>query len=467
MNFIGRAAEMERLKEWYSEPRMGFVPVYGRRRVGKSHLLIEFLKGKPGGIYYLGKQAPAQVQLQEFMETAADVLERPSLAGMNPRDWRAALDHLLEQKPRDQKLVIVLDEFQWIVESDPTLPSHLQERIDMAWRERDDLLLIVCGSFVGFMEREVLGHKSPLFGRRTGQIELKPFSYREAAGFHPRWSVEDQAKAYFICGGVPLYHKMFEPSLTVPKNIERLCFDPYNPLYREPEFLLREELREVQRYQGILMAVGLGATTNQEISTRSGVPERQLDYYLRQLRSLGYVERHEPLLPRPKPGRTSKRSRYRISDALLAFWFRFVFPHTSRIQQLGPREAFRQFGAPQLTAYFGTRFERLCREALVHIYVKDGVMGLFRIGEYWDPSVQIDVLGIHEGQRWDLGECKWGRPSAAGINRELARKEARLPNPSSLTIQARAFTRKPIPKATQKNYPHIVWHDLPELYRKK
>jgi len=462
MKFYGRQVELERLEEWHREPRLGFVPVYGRRRVGKSHLLLEFLKDKRG-IYYLGKQAPAPVQLREFMATAAAALDRPSLAEMNPVDWRAALDHVLEQKPRGQKLVVVLDEFQWIVESDPVLPSHLQERIDRDWRARDDFLLIVCGSFVGFMEREVLGKKSPLFGRRTGQMELKPFTYRESAAFHPKWSASDQAKAYFLCGGIPLYHQMFRAEQTVAKNIERLCFDPYAPLYREPEFLLREELRGVQRYQGILMAIGLGASSNLEISRQSGVADRQLDYYLRQLCGLGYVERFEPLAARHTPGRTSKRSRYRISDALLAFWFRFVFPNTTYIQQAGARDAFRQVAGPQLAAHFGIRFERLCREALVDLYIEEGVHGPFRVGEYWDPAVQIDVMGIQEGERWDLGECKWGRCSAGGLARELAGKLERFANPAKLTIQKRAFSQKPLAKS--KAYPDILWYHLEQLMR--
>ncbi len=377
MKFLGRERELDALEGWFRERKMGFIPVYGRRRVGKSRLLLHFLKGKTG-VYYLGKQAPAAVQLREFMEAAAAALNKPALAEMQPRDWRAALDHVLEQKPAKEKIVIVLDEFQWIVESEPVLPSHLQERIDLSWQNRKDLMLIACGSFVGFMEREVLGSKSPLFGRRTGQMKLEPLSHQDAGRFHPGWSNEDRAKAYFLCGGIPFYHQLFRPDQSIPANVERLFFDPYAALYREPEFLLREELKEVQRYHGILMAIGGGARTLKEIGQQSGVVERQLDYYLRQLRALGYVERYEPMNGKIVPRQPGKRSKYRIQDALLAFWFRFVFPHTSYIHQAGPREASRHLVAPHLPAYFGGCFERLCRETLGRIYLDEGVHSAFR-----------------------------------------------------------------------------------------
>lgn len=463
MSFFGREHELEVLERWYQEPKMGFVPVYGRRRVGKSHLLLHFLKDKPG-VYYLGKQAPAGVQLREFMESAAQSLNQPSLAMMNPADWRSALDLVLEQKPKQQKLVVILDEFQWIVESDNVLPSHLQEKIDLEWQHRDDLLLIVCGSYVGFMEREVLGSKSPLYGRRTGQIKLKPFGYREAAEFHPGWSLEDQAKAWFLCGGIPFYHQRFETDQSVSLNIERLFFDPYAPLFQEPDFLLREELKEVQRYYGILMAVGLGARTPKDIAKESGVEDRQLDYYLRQLRGLGYIERYEPLSR--KTGiktKAGKLSKYRVSDALIAFWFRFVFPHLTYIHQAGSREAFREIAAPKLPGYFGTRFEFLCREALGDIYRSEGVHGPYETGEYWDSSVQIDVVGLQASDRWDIGECKWAKtPSAPALAKEVSSKAENFPNPDKLSIQKRVFTRQAVGNA--KKYPEIKWHSLEDIY---
>src|SRR5262249_37734947 len=157
------------------------------RRVGKSELILQFLKGRPG-VYFVGKKAPAGLQVREFLQEAAAVLDEPLLATFPAESWGAALDAVVSSWRGEGKLILALDEFQWTVEASPELPSELQVRWDRQWRDSGRVFLILCGSYVGFMEREILGRKSPLFGRRTAQIPLRPFGYREAALFHPRYS---------------------------------------------------------------------------------------------------------------------------------------------------------------------------------------------------------------------------------------------------------------------------------------
>jgi AAA+ ATPase superfamily predicted ATPase len=226
--FIGRQNELQVLNAAYEGPESALIPIYGRRRVGKSELILHFLDGRPG-IYFLGKQAPAGMQIREFLGEAASVLEEPLLAGLSTEDWSAALDAVAGRWKQDRKLVIALDEFQWIVGASPELPSILQEKWDRSWRQAGNVLLILCGSYIGFMEREVLGKKSPLFGRRTAQIPLRPFGYRDAALFHPRYSRTDQARTYFLCGGVPLYLKRFSDTRSIESNIAAELLDEYAP----------------------------------------------------------------------------------------------------------------------------------------------------------------------------------------------------------------------------------------------
>src|SRR5262249_4487309 len=156
------------------------------RRVGKSELILQFLKGK-SGIYFLGKQAPAPLQIRELLQEAATALREPHLALLPAQDWKLALSAISDRWQRREKLVLVFDEFQWTVEPSREFRSPLREFGDRRWRSSGNLFLILCGSYVGFMERQVLGRKSPLFGRRTAQIHLRPFSYQEAAGFHPTY----------------------------------------------------------------------------------------------------------------------------------------------------------------------------------------------------------------------------------------------------------------------------------------
>lgn len=456
-DFVGRSAELAVLEAGYASPASAFVPIYGRRRIGKSELILHFLRDKPA-LYHVGKIAPGPLQLRELLEDAARVLDEPLLASLPLDDWRRALDTVVDRWRGPGRLVIALDEFQWTAEAATGLPSILQELWDRKWRRSGRVMLILCGSFIGFMEREVLGAKSPLHGRRTAQIKLEPFGYREAAAFHPAWSIQDRAAAYFICGGVPLYLRAFDPGCSIRTNVENTLLSEYAPLYREPEFLLREELREVHNYQAVLWAIADGQTTSRAIATAAAVPERSLHYWLEQLVQLGYIARRHPLTG----GRPSARAvRFVLEDPLLRFWFHFVFPHRSFIQQHGAQAAWRELVAPRLDAYLGGRFERLCREALPHLYRREGIAASCEVGAYWDRDVQIDLVGVRSDGWIDLGECKWGAfGGARALAAELEAKVLRFPNPRNATIGRRFFVRarpKTVPIGAQ-------WHDLADLY---
>ncbi|MCX4244343.1 ATP-binding protein [Paraliomyxa miuraensis] len=459
-DFVGRAAELRHLQQAYRSQISEFVVVYGRRRVGKTELLLHSLSDHPGGLYFMGKTAAAPLQLRELLQEAARVLDEPLLAMLHTTSWKEALSAIVSRWRGPGKLILILDEFQWMAGASPELPSVLQELWDLHWRDAGNLVLVLCGSFVGFMEREVLGRKSPLFGRRTSQIKLRPFAYHEAAGFHPGWSLSERARAYFVCGGIPAYLRRFDPSRSVEHNIEDQILDEFSALSREPEFLLREELREIDGYYAVLRALAAGSRTAAEIAAHTGLPERSLHYYIAQLDELGYLARRHPLTGAAVPKRTV---RYVLEDPLLRFWFRFVFPNQSFIQQVGPRRAFRERIAPELPAYEGLCFERLCREALPVLYRAEGISAGFDIGEYWDKKVQIDVVGVRDDGWADLGECRWGTVrSASGLRRELDQKVTAWPNRRGATMMRRLFVRKKPARAVDAD--HERWHDLAGLY---
>lgn len=458
--FIGRAAELEALGREHSAARSAFVPIYGRRRVGKSELILRFLHDKPG-IYFLGKKAQSALLLRELLQEAARVLKEPLLATFPADGWKAALEVVVSRWPKGKKLVLCFDEFQWMVESSPELPSVLQELWDRRWRSAGNVMLILCGSYVGFMEREVLGKKSPLFGRRTAQILLRPFGYREAALFHPSCSLVDRAKIYFVCGGIPLYLRCFSPRCSVEANIAATVLTEFAPLFSEPDFLLREELREVESYYAILMALAAGARTSRAIAAQTGIGERSLQYYFKQLEELGYLARRHPLTGRAP---VVRHVRYDLEDPLLRFWFRFVYPNLSFIKQMGPSRALSDRIRPELEAYFGGCFERLCREALPVLYAKEGLAVGHAIGEYWDKTVQIDVVGLRDDGWTDLAECKWGAiRSQRAVEEELEAKVAHYPNPRNATIGRRIFSRTR-PSGRGAAGGAVRWHSLEDLY---
>jgi AAA+ ATPase superfamily predicted ATPase len=326
---------------------------------------------------------------------------------------------------------------------------------------RGRMFLILCGSYIGFMEREVLGKKSPLYGRRTGQIFLQPFGYRDAALFHPHASLVQRAMTYFICGGIPLYLRYFESGRSVLQNIEHVMLGEQAALYREPDFLLREELREVEKYYMILMALAGGSLPSRDIARQAGIGDRSLHYYLDQLASLGYIDKHFPLTSqRPK----ARDVRYRLLDPFLRFWFRFIYPHTSLIAQVGAHRTVTQLIQPELEAYFGLCYESLCREALPLLYEKENVSTLYEGGSYWNSKVQINVVGLRRDGWVDLGECKWGAvKSLTSVAAELEEKVQHYPNAEDATVGRHLFVRS-LKGGRKKRPENVRIHTLDELY---
>lgn len=451
MRFIGRTTELAALENAWASPGGAFVPVYGRRRVGKSALLLRFLKDH-AGVYYVGKLASAELQRSELLQMAAQTVGEPLLASLSTASWKDALSAVVDRWKGPGKLVLVLDEFQWLAEASPELPSVLQELWDTRWK-RGSVMLVLCGSYIGFMEREVLGRKSPLFGRRTAQILLRPFDPVEARRFHPGYSLVDVARTRFICGGIPRYLEAFDPSASVEQNIRSALLDEHAPLFREPEFLLREELRDLANYQAILMALSSGSARAAEIAAATGLPERSLPYYLDQLEGLGYVRRRHPLTD----GGVRRRDvRFALEDPLLRFWYRFVWPNLSLLAQLGPDRVYAERIAPHIDSWMGLGFEALCRESLPRLYAREGVTAAFEVGEYWSKTVQIDVVGLRDDGWTDLGECRWG--DAGDAVADLKAKVPHYPNARNATIGLRVFARR-----GRKAPEGVRWHGLTDL----
>jgi hypothetical protein len=454
--FIGRYNELTFLEKSLVQKKSSFIPIYGRRRVGKSELILQFLKNKKA-LYYVGQQTTGQIQLNDFMREASRVLDQPHISELSPDRWEVAFETVINGWPTDTKIIIALDEFQWIASSSPEILSTLQRLWDQKWQHDTRVMLIVCGSYIGFMENEVLGKKSPLFGRRTGQILLRPFSYQEAALFHPNYSHIDHVRTYGICGGIPLYLKYFDSHRSVEMNIIDTFLQEQAPLFREADFLLREELREVERYYAILESLASQSRSTTDIALYTGLEVRSLTYYLNQLIGLGYIRKNYPLTGMAP---SVKSVKYTVRDPLLKFWFRFIFPSVGSILRAGAKSAFNQLIKPLLPAYMGTQFEGVCRCALEKIYFDEGVASEFEIGEYWNKDVQIDIVGIRGDNVTDICECKFGTVRSPGsIEKELRQKTVHFANPRNATIFHRIFARKKPSGNTS-----MEWYGIDDLY---
>jgi AAA+ ATPase superfamily predicted ATPase len=397
MTFYNRTDELDTLSSAIESAGSDFIVVYGRRRVGKTELLKEFCANRPH-IYFLASQEAQHRQREKFLSQVASHFDERI-----PRidSWDEALTYLGE-KLQDEQIVVVIDEFPYLVDENDSLPSYLQAFVDEVLPTTESML-ILCGSSVSTMESEVLGHESPLYGRRTAQIDVQPFSFQQAQGII-HYDTPAAIRSYAVTGGTPMYLTSFDYEQSLAENIRTKILSPSALLYNEPEFLLRTELRNPSRYMSILESVALGHTTPNEIAGATGVDSGPLSKYLQTLRRLRLIEREVPVTASSKK---SKRSRYRIADEFLRFWFRYVEPNRSGIEE-APEIVYEGSIEPDLPSHVASTFEDVCQEA-VWEGIRRGVFESYsEVGRWWYGEDEIDIVGLAPNDdRIVLGECKW------------------------------------------------------------
>ena len=397
MTFYNRIEELDALNSSFESPGHDFVVVYGRRRVGKTALLKEFCTDRPH-IYFLAAQEAEHRQREKFVDQiAAHFDERvPRIDG-----WDEAFEYLGE-KLTTEDLAVVIDEFPYLVAENDSIPSYLQEFVDEQLQDTASML-VLCGSSVSTMESEVLGHESPLFGRRTAQFDVQPFSYKQARDVIG-YDTADSIRSYAITGGTPMYLTRFDYEHSLAENVRSHILSPTAVLYNEPEFLLRTELRNPARYMSILEAVALGHTTPNEISGATGVDVGPLSKYLQTLRRLRLVEREVPVTA---SGKKSKRSRYHVADEFLRFWFRYVEPNRSSIEE-APAIVYDGTIEPDLPTHVGSTFEDVCQEVIWEGIRKGTFESYSEVGRWWYGEAEIDIVGLAPSDdRILFAECKW------------------------------------------------------------
>jgi len=397
MAFHDRAEELTALESAFESPGHEFYVVYGRRRVGKTELLNEFCADRPH-IYFLAAQEAEHRQREKFVQKIAEQVDDrvPRVDG-----WEEALAYLGEQLATERRVVII-DEFPYLIEGNDALPSYLQSFVDERLRNTESML-VLCGSSVSTMESDVLGHESPLYGRRTGQIDLQPFSFQQARDV-VTYDVEDAIRSYAITGGTPMYLTLFDYDRSLGENVRAQILSPTAVLYNEPEFLLRTELRNPARYMSILEAVAMGHTTPNEIAGATGIGSGPLSKYLQTLRRLRLIDRDVPVTASAKQ---SKRSRYRVADEFLRFWFRFVEPNRSSIEE-APEVVYDGMIEANLPDDVAATFEDVCREVVWEAIRRDELGPYSAVGRWWYGEDEIDIVGLApDADRILLAECKW------------------------------------------------------------
>lgn len=414
--FVNRTEELDLLERRLNSGKAEFIVVYGRRRVGKTALLLEFIR-RNGGIYLLARETSKLDNLKRFSERLAESFG-DELLRKNPfQSWDAFFEYL-HQKSREKRVVVMIDEFPYLVKGDRSLPSILQEYWDLKF-SKEELYLVICGSSVSMMEK-LLGYRSPIYGRRTGQLKLHPLDFFNARSFLPKYSMEEFVEAYSILGGTPAYLLEFSDDKSLEENLSDYYFKPDSFLYGDAFFVLREELDEPRNYFAIMEAIARGKTTLGEIMAETGLERSLIGKYLSVLIELELVRRETPVTA----SRKSRRGRYYINDPYFTFWFRYVHPNIDLIET-NQGELLVNKVVDDLPAHVGRIFEDVVRQLIFKLN-KAGVFRFTKIGRWWHKKEEIDLVALDEGEKRALFiEVKWKElreKDGSRILRDLERK---------------------------------------------
>lgn len=421
--FIGREAELKFLNNKYEENGGQLIVLYGRRRVGKTETLREFCKGKPH-VFFSCTQATDRVQLRNFSGRMLkeDIPAKNYISEFD--DWEKAFHAVLDLPYGAKKKLLVIDEFPYMCRGNKSIPSVLQNLWDAELRN-GNVMLILCGSAMSFIEKELLAEKNPLYGRATGIYKMKELGFYDAARFFPNYSARDKVLAYAVLGGIPHYLRQWDPRVSIGDNIKRNILTKGCILYSEVDFLLHQELRETPIYNSIIEAIALGNTKLNDISQKSLIEDTsKTSVYLKNLIELGIVEREFSVDAKIKEQANSNRGIYRLADNFFRFWYAFGFANISQLEDGDVDGVYEYVVKPALHEFASYAFEDVCREFTREMQKKNELPFRYSKMGRWtgrttvrDESAanglrtaetEIDLLGIGiDAKNYLVGECKF------------------------------------------------------------
>ena len=423
--FVGRESELRTLENLYEKNVFQMLVIYGRRRVGKTTLLAKFIENKPA-IFFSAQEANDKMNLALFSKAIFDFFQVSS--AFPPFDtWHDAFGFIAE-KAKTERFVLAIDEFPYAAEENRSLKSILQNIIDHKLKETK-IFLILCGSQIGFMESEVLGYKSPLFGRRTSQMSLEGFPYSDAAKMLNGFSLDDKIKLYACIGGTPHYLARIDNTESFENNLAALYFHKSGYLYDEPSMLLKQELRSPAMYNSIIVSIAGGASRLNEISTKVGAERSKTIKYLETLIGLKILHKEYPFGDDPAK---SRKGIYKISDNCYRFWYRYVFQERTAIEQ-GAGKAVLHSILPEINSFMGKSFEDVCFQYMINQNNDGRLPFVFtRSGRWWGANPQtkqqeeIDLIfSSSDNKKAVFAECKWtNAPVGPDVLGDLERRSS-------------------------------------------
>ena len=406
VKFIGRENELAKLNSEYMRDN-SFVVIYGRRRVGKTTLIKEFLKEKTS-FYFLATEELESQSMKRLAGVIARTTKNSLYQNAVFTDWLDLFHVIAEYKPEEKK-VLVIDEFPYLVKTNPAFPSILQNAWDEIMKDCN-VMLILSGSLIGMMQKHALSYDSPLYGRRTSQMRLAPLSFSELYAAQ-NLSFEKAVEQYAVTGGIPKYLEFFEGSENLDEQIRENILSKNGFLYEEPNFLLKSESMSAINYFSIIKAIADGNHKLGKIAGVLGQETSALTPYLSTLSDLGFIEKRTPITE--KNPEKSRKGLYFISDHFMRFWFRYVYPYKGELELDNIQIVQDEINKDFVEKFVAFAYEEICKDIFADLCKRQVIPFIpSRIGSYWlndlDGNTEIDVMAIdHQNKKIFAGECKY------------------------------------------------------------
>ncbi len=422
--FIGRSRELSFLNDKFTSNKAELVVIYGRRRIGKTETIKEFCKDKEA-VFYTCTQTDNNKQLENFSKTVFSTGFSAGHYATNFSDWdRAFLSVKDFQTNKNGKTLLVIDEFPYMVKENPEIPSILQKEWD-GFLKRENVMIILCGSSMSFIEKEILAEKNPLYGRATGIFKMEEMPFFDSTKFLENYSPYEKMTSYGILGGVPYYLEKFNETKSLRKNIVDSILSKGSVLYSEPEFLLKQELREPTTYNSIIESIALGKTKFNEILQDTMLEKGKLSVYLKNLIELGFVSRELPILS-PKASRPNyQRGIYRLKNSFFRFWYAYVFPNTSLLEFGDVETVYQRLIEPNIDHFVSQPFEDVCIEYMKYKNMRGELPFYFtQIGRWWNKNTEIDAIASDRLSENIISvECKYRKSKCNSMDLKKHREK--------------------------------------------
>ena len=454
--FINRIQELEFLDKKYKTSNAELLILYGRRRIGKTELILKFCNSK-NHLYFIGRLESKEDTLKRFNNLLIEKFADSTLLNNPLMNWDAIFDYIL--KKSNERFILIIDEFPFLVEKFPEIVSILQDKWDSNLK-KSKLMLILSGSSIGMMEKYALDYKSPLYGRRTGQWKVETMNISHLREFFPKYSQEDLVNVYSVIDMIPGYLNIFTDEKDFIDNLKDKLFSKGEFLYEEIEILMREELRDPSNYMSIISGIAGGLTSFNEIKQKTNLDKSLLSKYIGILESLDIVEKITPITHSTKEKLKSKKSLYGIKDNFFDFWFKFVYLNKQEIEK-GNFNIISSL-KDEFDRYASFKFEKYCKDFIYNQFSNN----FNKIGKWWYKDNEIDIVALNnEKKEILLGECKWKeKVNPLEILKDLEEKAKLVDwNIGKRKEKFAVFAKSFIKKTSEFNGHEVYCYDLKDI----